>query len=117
MGRAKWALVAAAVIGIGGVATAYALTPRISVKTDKTNYAVGQYILWTADNCDASHSYIVGAIINGNLVWLPGRDDFSGLTTKSGAYQVGSNIVGSTQFILWDRTTSKVAASTKITVF
>jgi hypothetical protein len=61
--------------------------------TDKTQYAQGEYIRWTASNLKIGQKYRV-AIITGNIaLYVPSRDEWvADSPTKSGLFLVGTNV-------------------------
>jgi hypothetical protein len=104
----------AAIAAVGGLSYVYLTRPMIS--TNAGSYTVGGTITWYAKNMNPAHSYIVGAVINGVLIYVGSRDERTGVSSSTGTYDVESNIVGSTQFVLYDVTTGKVAASAPIII-
>jgi hypothetical protein len=93
-----------AIVGIavaGGIGyliyKAYAQQPPSiqgeSLVTDKTQYAQGEYIRWTASNLKIGQKYRV-AIITGNIaLYVPSRDEWvADSPTKSGLFLVGTNV-------------------------
>ena len=113
------ALIAAtiALILAGGSNYYFAQTTPITIATDKTSYAVGSTINWTASGLTKGTSYIVGADLNESIYHSGSLIATTG--TITGSYSVGSNVVGATSFIIGRVTSSgaiEVLASSPITV-
>jgi len=115
---AKGALIAVVIVLILGEGSNYLFqktTPTYTIVTDKTSYVVGDTIRWTASGLIKGESYTVGADLNGNI--LQTGSFTATASTVTGSYNVGSNAVGATEFIIGQPTSSgavEILASTPI---
>jgi hypothetical protein len=117
---AKGALIVAVIVLILGGGSNYLFqktTSTYTIITDKTSYVVGDTIEWTASGLIKGENYIVGADLNGSIL-LSGSFTATA-STMTGSYEVGSNVVGATGFIIGQVTSSgaiEILASVPITI-
>jgi hypothetical protein len=117
---AKGALIVAVIVLILGGGSNYLFQKTTSTYTiiiDKTSYVVGDTIEWTASGLIKGENYIVGADLNGSIL-LSGSFTATA-STMTGSYEVGSNVVGATGFIIGQVTSSgaiDILASVPITI-
>ncbi|MGD0330010.1 MAG: hypothetical protein ABSB40_06130 [Nitrososphaeria archaeon] len=117
---AKGALIAVVIVLILGEGSNYLFqktTPTYTIVTDKTSYVVGDTIRWTASGLIKGESYVVGADLNGDV--LQTGSFTATANTVTGSYEVGSNVVGATSFIIGQPTSSgavEILASVPITL-
>jgi len=108
---------------VGGIAAAavagavWWLENQPSITIVDPNLTVGGYAVWAASGMNANHVYVIGALLpDGSLYYDPNNDTRVNSESADGVYSVDSNMVGATMFVLYDQTTSSVAATTPCTV-